>query len=51
MPILVLTVAEPGGYLQWEDADMGKPIMRGDEAEAFHKLGMSVLRTFNVLLE
>ncbi|KAL7782335.1 S-adenosyl-L-methionine-dependent methyltransferase [Trichoderma afarasin] len=46
-----IRLLKPGGYLQWEDADMGKPTMRGDEAEAFHKLGMSVLRTFNVLLD
>ncbi|KAL6796447.1 hypothetical protein J3E68DRAFT_436384 [Trichoderma sp. SZMC 28012] len=46
-----IRLLKPGGYLQWEDADMGKPTLRGDEAEAFHKLGMSVLRTFNVLLD
>ncbi|UKZ80192.1 hypothetical protein TrVFT333_007949 [Trichoderma virens FT-333] len=42
---------KPGGYLQWEDADMGNPVMLGDVAVAFHDLGMSILKSFNVSLD
>ncbi|KAJ5946124.1 hypothetical protein N7454_002963 [Penicillium verhagenii] len=40
-------ITEPGGYLQWEDADVGKTLVRGDVAERFRQIVKPILVAVN----
>ena len=32
---MLMTIVEPGGYIQWEDADLVNQAVSGDEAQSF----------------
>lgn len=45
---ILITITEPGGYIQWEDAHIGKTTVLGKEAQAFSKLMRTIFETANI---
>ncbi|KAL2840177.1 S-adenosyl-L-methionine-dependent methyltransferase [Aspergillus pseudoustus] len=39
---------KPGGYLQWDEADPRKPFNKGEQAETFLPVALSIYETFNL---
>ncbi|KAL2820930.1 S-adenosyl-L-methionine-dependent methyltransferase [Aspergillus cavernicola] len=37
-----IRLLKPGGYIQWEDANLGKPMIRGTTAEEFGRVSSSI---------
>ncbi|KAL7941077.1 S-adenosyl-L-methionine-dependent methyltransferase [Trichoderma barbatum] len=44
----VTQLLKPGGYLQWDEADIGKTVANGVEAVAFWKIMGSILQSINI---
>ncbi|CAG8107765.1 unnamed protein product [Penicillium nalgiovense] len=42
---------KPGGYLQWEDADLGKTVLRGETAEQVAQVARSIFRVEGLQFE
>ncbi|KAJ0375158.1 hypothetical protein COL922a_014199 [Colletotrichum nupharicola] len=43
-----MRLLKPGGYLQWDESDPRKPFDKGEHAEAFLPVALSIYESFNL---
>jgi hypothetical protein len=47
----LLGSTEPGGYIQWEDAHLGRNFIKGTAAEEFGRVAQEIFKAGNIIFE